>query len=216
MRKSKAIKENTSGVIMLESLIVVTVTVFLLFFILAAFSTMFQRFNIQIIANETAARLAQTYEYSLKADSITGDITLDDAVNVDPYRYFKGEELASATQRKAKEYASGRLKKTTFTKDVSEPSIASEVISDSLGRRHLEVTIKGSYSVPFGDILGYFGFEEINDYSTVAYADCIDLSNYINTVVYVDTWTSGEGSKLIDAIDNVFELIDNVLDLFGI
>ncbi len=214
MKRLKELKNNSDGAIMLESLIVVTMTVFLLFFVLASFSTMFQRFNIQIIANETAGRLAQTYEYALKADSISGNISLEDAANVDPYRYFKGEELLSATRRKANEYATGRLKKTTFTKDVTEPAVTAEVIPDSLGRRHLEVKIKGSYNVPFSDILGYFGFAEINDYTTVAYAECIDLSNYIHTVGYVDTWTSGDvlGSKLVGMINGVLELFDNFGD----
>lgn len=211
MKRLIELKDNRDGAIMIESLIVVTMTVFLLFFVLASFSTMFQRFNIQIIANETAGRLAQTYEYALKSDSISGNISLEDAANVDPFRYFKTEELLSATRRKSSEYATGRLKKTTFTRNVSEPVVSVDVIPDSLGRRHLEVKIKGSYNVPFSDILGYFGFSEINDYTTVAYAECVDLSNYIHTVGYVDNWTSGEilGSKLVGMINGVLELFDN-------
>lgn len=211
MKRLKEIKENTSGVIMLESLIVVTVTVFLLFFILASFSTMFQRFNIQIIANESAARLAQTYEYALKADATSGEISLQDATEVDPYRYFKEAELKSATNRKVKEYAGARLRKTTFTKNVTEPEIKAEIVPDSLGRRHMEVSIKGSYIVPFSDILDYFGIEDVNTFTTVAYAECVDLSNYINTVNYVDTWTKLDflGSEFIGMVNSVFDLLDN-------
>lgn len=49
---------------MLESLIVYTITVFLLFFLLSIFSILFQAWNVQIIANETAAKAAQTYKLS--------------------------------------------------------------------------------------------------------------------------------------------------------
>lgn len=49
------------GEVMPESLIVYTITIFLLFFILAIFSVLFQRWNIQTIANESATRVAQTY-----------------------------------------------------------------------------------------------------------------------------------------------------------
>ena len=49
------------GEVMPEALIVYTITIFLLFFILAIFSVLFQRWNIQTIANESATRVAQTY-----------------------------------------------------------------------------------------------------------------------------------------------------------
>lgn len=49
------------GEVMPESLIVYTITIFLLFFILAILSVLFQRWNIQTIANESATRVAQTY-----------------------------------------------------------------------------------------------------------------------------------------------------------
>ena len=53
--------KNENGEVMLESLIMYSVTIFLLFFILAIFSVLFQRWNIQTIANESATRVAQTY-----------------------------------------------------------------------------------------------------------------------------------------------------------
>ena len=216
MKNGENCDKGMRGAIMLESLIVFTITIFLLFFILAAFSTMFQRFNIQIIANETAARLAQTYEYALKAETLTGNVSIDDAVSVDPYRYFNEESLINATDRKAKEYGEARLKKTTFTKNVEEPRVSANVIPDSLGRRHIELKIEGSYRVPFGEMLGHLGFSDISNYSVVAYADCIDLSNYINTVGFVDNWTSGRqlNSDFIKMINSAIKLVDNILDLF--
>lgn len=58
----KVMKEKyDKGEVMPESLIVYTITIFLLFFILAIFSVLFQRWNIQTIANESATRVAQTY-----------------------------------------------------------------------------------------------------------------------------------------------------------
>lgn len=61
--------KNEKGEVMLESLIVYSVTIFLLFFILAIFSVLFQRWNIQTIANESATRVAQTYRFST-SDSV--------------------------------------------------------------------------------------------------------------------------------------------------
>lgn len=66
--------KNEKGEVMLESLIVYSVTIFLLFFILAIFSVLFQRWNIQTIANESAARVAQTYRL-MDADVETGYVS---------------------------------------------------------------------------------------------------------------------------------------------
>ena len=71
---------NESGEVMLEGLIVYTITVFLLFFLLAIFSVLFQAWNVQTIANETAAKAAATYKLAdsdladpyVSVDQITG------------------------------------------------------------------------------------------------------------------------------------------------
>ena len=79
--------KNDKGAIILESLIVYPVTIFLLFFILAIFSVLYQRWNLQTIANESAARMAQTYRLS-QADKSSGfvdetQLTVD-MLGVDP------------------------------------------------------------------------------------------------------------------------------------
>lgn len=58
--------KNEKGEVMLESLIVYSVTIFLLFFILAIFSVLFQHWNIQTVANESVIRVAQTYNKHTK------------------------------------------------------------------------------------------------------------------------------------------------------
>ena len=58
--------KNENGEVMLESLIVYSVTIFLLFFILAIFSVPFQHWNIQTVANESVIRVAQTYNKHTK------------------------------------------------------------------------------------------------------------------------------------------------------
>ena len=208
----KRLKSDCCGVIMLEALIVFFITLFLLFFVLAAFSTLFQRFNIQIIANETVARLAQTYGYSIYADTLTGEIDLDAVVESDPYRYWNEKKLKSKTEEKAKEYATGRLKKTTFTKEKGEPAIKATVTPDALGRRHITIEITGGFYVPFGEALEYFGFNPLNEYKVYAYADGIDLLNYINTVDIISNYSKLDflDSKLIKMVNSILKLFKNL------
>jgi len=211
MKRKNWKKQNNSGAIMLEALIVYPVTIFLLFFILAIFSVLYQRWNIQTIANDTASRMAQTYRLTT-ADEITGYVSQEDLIAVGAYRYAGNlvtKNMEKSIDKRASDYASWRLKKTTYTKDVTEPTVQALVHPDSLGRRHLEVIVTGEYAVPFGEFLDYFGFEGTIVYEARAYAECIDLIDYINMVDFVDTQTNISG-KLVGFIDSILNLIDNI------
>ena len=210
-RIRKGIK-NENGEVMLEALIVYTVTIFLLFFILSVFCVLFQRWNIQTIANESATRVAQTYKL-VDADESTGYVTKDQITNVREYRYiWNNSELKDAATNKIKHYASWRLSKTTFTKNVTEPQIDVEVVRDDLARRHIEVTITGAYTVPLCEFLSYFGFNSKITYKVTSYADCVDLIDYVNTIDFVDTQTSlGQfDNKELKLVNAVLKLFDNI------
>ena len=138
---------NESGEVMLEGLIVYTITVFLLFFLLAIFSVLFQAWNVQTIANETAARNAQIYRLE-SADVVTGYVTEEQLTDMPIYRYLKNRtELEMAARQKIMDYASNRLIKTTYTKATSDPQIDVEMEKDSIARRHIKVTVTGDYTV---------------------------------------------------------------------
>lgn len=206
--------ENTKGAIMLESLIVYPVTIFLLFFVLAIFSVLYQRWNLQTIANEAATRMAQTYRLS-EADESTGFVTRDQLTDIGAYRYVGNlitNNMEDSISERITNYATWRLSKTTYTKSVTDPQCIVDVVPDSLGRRHLVLTITGEYAVPFGEALSYFGFDSTITYETTAYADCVDIIDYVNLVDYVDTQTSLSqfGSKTIGLIDAVLSLFDNI------
>lgn len=202
-------EKNNRGEIMLESLIVYSITIFLLFFILAIFSVLFQHWNIQVIANESASRVAQTYRFT-EADTVTGQIEKSKLTNIDIYRYFNNSsEMENSARTKIQEYAKDRLNKTTFTRNISDPIIDVNVVKDSSYRKHIEVKISGEYSVPFGEALSYFGFESTIKYETTAYAECLDLSNYINTTDYVKNQIS------LNKIDSSFvRAVNKILGLF--
>lgn len=205
--------KNEKGEVMIESLIVYSITIFLLFFILAVFSVLFQRWNIQTVANEAATRVAQTYKLS-KADTLTGEATKDQITGVREYRYiFNNSELKNAAQKKITDYTKDRLAKTTYTKNVGDPKIDVVVKSDALSRRHIEVTINGEYSVPFGDALSYFGFDSTTKYTTVAYAECVDLIDYVNTVDFAKNQASLDvfDSSFVGLVDKILKLFDHIL-----
>lgn len=208
-------KNNNKGELMLESLIVYSVTIMLLFFVLAIFSVLYQRWNMQTIANEAATRMAQTYRFST-AEEISGKVEEEDIVAVGKYRYMFGYEgkLEKSVEDRIKAYAGWRLTNTTYAKAVTEPTCDVDIERDAMGRRHLEVTISGQYWVPFYEILDFFGYEQITSYEVKAYASCVDLIDYINFVDYVKTQTSLDqfGSSAIGLLDAIFGLFDNIFN----
>ena len=205
---------NESGQVMLEGLIVYTITVFLLFFLLAIFSVLFQAWNVQTIANETAAKAAATYKL---ADSDLADpyVSVDQITGISRFRYWFGDDsLEREAETKSFEYSQDRLQKTTYTKAVTQPEVAVQVKEDTLARRHIEVTITGEYTVPFGEALSYFGFDSIAHYETTASAECLDLIDYIDTVDFAGKQCSLDilGSSLVGAINKMMKLIHDITD----
>lgn len=205
---------NESGEVMLEGLIVHTITVFLLFFLLAIFSVLFQAWNVQTIANETAAKAAATYKL---ADSDLADpyVSVDQITGISRFRYWFGDDsLEREAETKSFEYSQDRLQKTTYTKAVTQPEVAVQVKEDTLARRHIEVTITGEYTVPFGEALSYFGFDSIAHYETTASAECLDLIDYIDTVDFAGKQCSLDilGSSLVGAINKMMKLIHDITD----
>ena len=205
---------NESGEVMLEGLIVYTITVFLLCFLLAIFSVLFQAWNVQTIANETAAKAAATYKL---ADSDLADpyVSVDQITGISRFRYWFGDDsLEREAETKSFEYSQDRLQKTTYTKAVTQPEVAVQVKEDTLARRHIEVTITGEYTVPFGEALSYFGFDSIAHYETTASAECLDLIDYIDTVDFAGKQCSLDilGSSLVGAINKMMKLIHDITD----
>ena len=205
---------NESGEVMLEGLIVYTITVFLLFFLLAIFSVLFQAWNVQTIANETAAKAAATYKL---ADSDLADpyVSVDQITGISRFRYWFGDDsLEREAETKSFEYSQDRLQKTTYTKAVTQPEVAVQVKEDTLARRHIEVTITGEYTVPFGEALSYFGFDSIAHYETTASAECLYLIDYIDTVDFAGKQCSLDilGSSLVGAINKMMKLIHDITD----
>lgn len=195
---------------MLEALIVYTVTIFLLFLVLAMFAVFYHIWNIQTIANEAASLAAQTYKLG-NSPTDTGYVTLKEVCDIDEYRYMFGNDmdLEKKADSRVKLYANTRLDHTSFVHKLAEPEISVEVKKDALASRHIEVTISETFTVPFGQALDYFGYDSTIVYEAKAYADCIDLIDYITMVDYTEQQTSlskfGSFVKMIDAVLKLFD-----------
>jgi len=203
-------EKHNNGEIMLEGLLVVIVTMFLLLFVIAMFSYLFFRWNIQTAANDTAARYAQSYSYIAYGGNVsldTGKPAMVGDISIDPYRYIF---LHSPEKTTAIDYANDRLRKSTAGFAIGSPKIDIKIISDIIGRRHVEVKITGNYKVLMQDVFAIkiFRLDRVFSYEVYGYADCVDLLDYLNTVNYIE-WVANDAlnSKVVDLLNNIIELV---------
>ena len=106
----------------IEGLLVITLMLFVLFYIWAFGFLMYQNWAVQYVATDTASRIAQTYGYS-SSDPITGYISHATRVSLSPYRYKDDEEekIQDVNANRAEKYAA--LKDIKYYGEESERKI---------------------------------------------------------------------------------------------
>lgn len=181
---TKIKKEN--GEIMLESILVMIPTLFVLIFLLSLGFLLYQKWNIQYVADDIASKVATSFEL-LDEDVPTTVISLEEAQKVLLYKYlFYFDDYEELNNTKANNYGSELLQLTGYGDGVGEENIQLTVEEDSLARRHIRVEITGTYRIPFAEGLEIFGMDGTRTFTAVSYAECIDMADYMNTVVYGD------------------------------
>jgi competence protein ComGC len=211
MKKPSLFQKDESGEIMIESMIIVLLTTFVLIFLVSLGLLLYQKSLVTTVANETVAEVTQMYRYG--GEGMDKDITSKTEMlylidMMPPYRYvFLGFMLEHKCGERAETYAIDRLSQTSLAALDEEPTVTVQVDNSDLGRRHVSVTVEAKYSIFWGWALKAFGMEESYVISATSYGECNDISSYYNTVRYADYL----GGKL----DDVLEPINAVIELFS-
>ena len=80
-----------------------------------------------------------------------------------------------------------------------------------MARRHIRVTITGTYRIAFSDGVEIFGIQATRVYTAISYAECVDVSDYMNTVVFADR----AGEILIDNDSKILGMINTWINVFS-
>lgn len=208
VRKKSGCLEN--GEIMIEAILVMIPTLFVMIFLLSLGFLLYQQWNIQFIADEVASKVACDYEYA-DEEIQTGEISLKKAQKTILYKYlFNSDEMEEVNAKKAYTYGTLLSTKTSYGSGAGDETIKLETIEDSLARRHICVTVTGTYRIPFAEGLEIFGIEGTRSISAVSYAECVDLTDYMNTVVF--------GKQIGDIIfeeSKVMKMINSWIGVFS-
>lgn len=183
--KQSLLRVQEDGMEAIEGLLVITLTLFVLFFIWGYGFLLFQQFVVIRAADETANKIAQTYAYA-ETDPITGYISKEVKVALSPSRYQSGK-LQEKNEQRAIKYGKWLVRKGSLATQVGMPVVEAKTVYDGVAQRHVVVNITAEYRIPFGNFLELFGVSGTRVYYATGRAMCTDLSHYINTVDYTKT-----------------------------
>ena len=211
MKKKQRKIMYEDGEIMLEAILVVIPTLFVMIFLLSLGFLLYQKWNIQYIADEVASKVAARYEY-VDEELPEGEIHLKDAQKTVLYKYlFHADDFEKKSRAKAEKYGKLLSQKIGYGIGTGDEIIELQVEEDSLARRHIRVTITGTYRIPFSEGLEIFGIEGTRVYTAISYAECVDVSDYMNTVVFADR----AGEILIDNDSKILGMINTWINVFS-
>lgn len=203
-------KNNRGGEITLETMLVMIPTIFVLVFLLGLGFLLYQHWDVQIVADDVATKIAGTYG-TLSAENSTGAITEEQYNDISLYRYRTGTESTYRLENKAraKTYLTNRLRVTSYSSAISEPTVDYNVgVNDSFARRHMEIKISATYRVPFSEGLELMGIDGERTYSGTSAAECIDMLDYINATTFADEVSNYVNSGSMSNLNSWINMMD--------
>lgn len=209
--KQSLLHMQEDGMEAIEGLLVITLMLFVLFYIWAYGFLLYQNWAVQYVATDTASKIAQTYGYSY-SDPVTGFVSQSMRRGLSPYRYSKNEKntAESANSTRAEKYSKWGLRQVGFSQSRGM-TVDTEVVHDALGRSHVEVKVTASYEIPFGFAMKYFGQNPYRTFTATGRAVCLDLQHYIFTYETVNSVEStigfGIDSKTVKALEKIVSMI---------
>lgn len=210
-RKEK--KSAERGEIMLESTIIITLTLMILVWLLALGFVHYQRYVTTVVTNDAAVKIAATYN-NPTSDIIMGYVTTEDLRDRPLYRHFtdasKGK-LYRDNQDRTEAYVKYMLDRTNFMGVVKNVDVEMKLVNDYMGRQHVEVVTQCAFNTPFAGLLDYFGMDEVSTYEATASAECTDMADYVAWVDYGVMWKNGSFLGGVKFISNIVGTLNTVL-----
>ncbi len=206
--------KSEKGEIMLESILVMIPTLFVMVFLLSLGFLLYQKWNVQFVADDVASKVAVSYEY-IDSNMPNAKVTEQQAQKTSLYKYlFSIDKYNEKNAEKGRNYGMKILKLTGYGVGVGNENIEVTVEEDSLARRHVCVEVTGTYKIPFSEGLEIFGIDGTRTFSATSYAECVDVSDHINTVVFgerVGEILFGE-SKILETINTWIGVFKNLFE----
>ena len=218
MKKLKNILTDDNAEIMLESTIVIIITLFVLIAMISLGFLFYQQAMLNTVASEIAKDLGTSYK--LAGTDIGSDVTNPSLYH--NLRFFRTTALRVGDMKKdqkknADDYLPGRVKLSSLGIYDKQPWIDNfDIIIDNVGRLHVEITVKMECSFLFDGALKYFGIiKQQPTFSATARAECIDITSYASYINFVRYLGNDVDYGMIGDIADIFLSANNLLHTPG-
>ena len=202
---------------MIEGMIVMVITMFILIWILGLGFLYYQRYVTTIVTNDAAVKIASTYN-NPTSDIIMGYVTTEDISNRDLYRGFSvgsnSSDLHTVNEDRAQSYVKYILDRANFAGTVNDVDVELKMVSDSAVRRHIELTTVCEYNTPFGEIFEMFGMGRTAKYTVTASADYTDMADFVSTVNFGKSLTDGTFTSGTGFIDSLIGMLNTLVEVY--
>lgn len=213
----ETLKEEDSGEIMLESVIVILITLFMLVAILSLGFAYYQQSMLTTVANETAELIGANYKYTSEAD--IDNLTLD-ADSIENLRMFRTSfginAMKDINQNHAEIYVPKRIAYTNLGINKSAPTLSSwKVEVDNVGRLHVDITVQMETEILFQGALKYFGIiKDTPKFTASARAECLDITAYASHISFSEYLENNAGMKAADSIIKIINSGKKIIEVF--
>lgn len=203
---------------MIEGMIVMVITMFILIWILGLGFLYYQRYVTTVVTNDAAVKIASTYN-NPTSDIIMGYVTTEDISNRDLYRGFtvgsNSSDLHTVNEDRAQSFVKYVLDTANFAGTVKDVDVELKMVSDSAVRRHIELTTECEYNTPFGEIFEMFGMGRTAKYTVTASADYTDMADFASTVNFSKSLTDGTFTSDTGFIDSLIGMLNTLVEVYN-
>ena len=211
-------KKDESGEIAIESMLVLITVLFILVFLMNLGFFFYQRWNVQIVANDTASKVAEIYPL-LDSSLGQGVTDYDQVMGVAKYRSSSligvtKERYKEENQNRGEDYGKRYISLVSLSYGMGEPEVQVRVVEDAFASKHIETTVKATYTLPFSEGFRVFGFKTSYEFEGMGYAVVSDLSDYLGMVNYLanlDSIMHFDDLSITRAINSVLRLISSIV-----
>ncbi|MCM1122682.1 MAG: hypothetical protein NC416_08865 [Eubacterium sp.] len=208
---------NEEGMIMVEAIYVVVITIVVIFFAVNVGVVFHNRMVVTASANEAASGVARVYS-ALDKEPFYGYMDTTDFVKIYPYRYLRyGDTYTDVTQRKAKWYASYLIYNAEFAaqKSMNFDDVVTECRTNEIGQRVLYVTIKRKYPMFDMNPMTFFGLNPEYEVEATGTAVCYDVIHQMNKTAFIDELQSIVTDNAVgESLDNILDIIIRIRRVF--
>ena len=210
-------QSEESGLVMVEAIYVVVIAIMVIFFAINVGVVYHNRIVVTSVANEAASGVAGVYA-GLDKEPFFAYMEAEDFRHIDPYRYRAyNDAIKTATEQKAKWYASYLVYESEFTTDKGMDFSGIDVTcaDNEIGLKILTVTVKRKYPVFIMNPVFFFGLDPEYEAEATGTAVCYDVIHQMNSIALADEIENKLGDNVImESVGKILDIVDKVRQLW--